>query len=247
MHHLPLVSIITSSLNDLELLRDTIQNIGRQTYSRLEYIVIDGGSTDGTIGLLEQSSSVVDFWVSEPDFGIYDAWNKGLDLATGEYIAFLGAGDEYLPNAIEMLVERAVSNVDAEFIHGRLVLVGESKKERVIGRPWRWDIFSRYMCTTHVGALHSRKLFEKYGYFDISYRIAGDYEFLLRAGENLKTLFIGNVIAVMLAGGISQRGYGVLLEAFRAKLQHRTVSKVVGVWDLAVACAKFYIRKKFLN
>lgn len=103
------------------------------------------------------------------------------------------------------------------------------------------------MCTTHVGALHSRKLFDQYGLFDSSYQIAGDYEFLLRPRQNLKTAFLDKAVATMLAGGISQRNHQVLYEVRRAKLQHRVISSILANYDFILAYVKLFVRQKILN
>lgn len=247
MQNLPLISVITSSFNDMKLLEATIQNMAIQAYPNLEYIVIDGGSSDGTKELLIESEGVIDCWVSEPDQGIYDAWNKGIALAKGQYIDFLGSGDCYLPGGLEELVRVASSDLTAEFISGKVSVEGSGQKARVIGKPWSWKVFRHYMCTTHVGALHSRTLFDRYGVFNSSYRIAGDYELLLRARSNLKTCFTEKVVAMMLAGGISQRNHQVLYEAMRAKLENQVVSKMTAKWDFMVANLKLAIRSRFLN
>jgi glycosyltransferase involved in cell wall biosynthesis len=247
MTDLPLISIVTSSFNDYSLLKKTFANIAAQTYPNIQYIVVDGGSSDGTVELLESSASVVDVWISEPDQGIYDAWNKAILLSKGDYIAFLGAGDTYLPEGLEALVNLAVMNKNAEFIYGNVSVEGEKQRSRIIGRPWSWHLFRRYMCTTHVGALHSKKLFERYGLFDISYQIAGDYELLLRPAEKLIAAYINQAVVVMLAGGISQRNFKVLYEVKRAKLQHQTVSGVVAYFDFMVAYIKLFVRQNFLD
>jgi glycosyltransferase involved in cell wall biosynthesis len=242
----PLITIVTSSFNDCALLKETIRNISEQAYSRLEYIVIDGGSQDGTLELL-QASQAVNYWISEPDKGIYDAWNKAVVKANGDYIAFLGAGDRYLDGGLEALVNLAVHNPDAEFIYGKVSVENTDQSSRLIGKTWTWSLFRRYMCTTHVGALHSRKLFDRYGLFNTNYKIAGDYELLLRPRENLRVAFLDQPTAIMLAGGISQRNHDVLYEVKKAKLQHNTVSQLTAYYDFLIAYIKLYIRQKFLN
>lgn len=245
--NLPLITIVTSSFNDCKLLKETICNIAMQSYPRIEYIVIDGGSSDATLDLLRNSTSVITEWVSEPDLGIYDAWNKAMTIAKGDYISFLGAGDKYLDGGLNELVNFAIARPSADFIFGKVSIEGANRPSRLIGKAWSWSLFSRYMCTTHVGALHSRRLFERYGRFDTGYRIAGDYELLLRAGKELNTAFLERPVAMMLAGGISQRNHRVLKEVKKAKLQHRSVSLLTAQYDFCLANLKLFVRNTFLK
>jgi len=247
MRSTPLISVITCVLNDVQSLEVTIQKMATQSYANIEYIVIDGGSIDTTKELLNRSRGVVSQWVSECDKGIYEAWNKGLKLAKGQYIAFLGAGDYYTFEGLQNLVSLALTDSEAEFISGRVGIKGFGKKARFIGKPWSWSVFRHYMCTPHVGALHSRKLFDCYGSFDSTYRISGDYQLLLRAGPHLKTLFSNDVVAIMKYGGISQRNERVLIEAMRAKLECQAVPKITANWDFLVAYFKLKIRNNFFN
>jgi len=247
MNNFPLITIITSSFNDFKALKETVENISMLTYPHIQYVVIDGGSRDGTVEFLENSVGIIHQWVSEPDNGIYDAWNKAIKFARGDYIAFLGAGDRYLDGGLEALVNLAVQNSDADFIYGKVSVENTGQSSRLIGKTWTWSLFRRYMCTTHVGALHSRKLFDRYGLFNTNYKIAGDYELLLRPRENLRVAFLDQPTAIMLAGGISQRNHDVLYEVKKAKLQHNTVSQFTAYYDFLIAFIKLYIRQKFLN
>ena len=243
----PRISVITSTLNDAQNLRITLENIASLNYPNLEYIVIDGGSNDGTLDLLNEYQQYIDHWVSESDHGIYDAWNKGINIATGNYLAFLGAGDTYLPNGLENLAVLANAHQDADFVFGRVMITYENREPRIIGKPWQWDLFRHYMCTTHVGAWHSKRLFDKYGVFDPSYRIAGDYELLLRPKESLVTAYSDSVIATMRAGGISQQSFKVLSEVRRAKHQHQTVNSITNFLDYTIASTKLFVRQQFLD
>jgi glycosyltransferase involved in cell wall biosynthesis len=241
------ISIIISVLNGEHCIEDCLQSIVRLDYPGKEIIIIDGGSNDRTLEIIQKYSDQIDYFISEVDQGIYDAWNKAISLSKGDYIAFLGAGDSYLSEGLEALVNLAIRNKDAEFISGKVSVEGIGRRPRIIGRPWKWSLFRRYMCTTHVGALHSRQLFNRYGKFNTRYKIAGDYELLLRAKQNLQSVFLDRATATMLAGGISQRNHQVLHEARKAKLENHAVSRITAYYDFLIASIKLFIRQKFLS
>ena len=243
----PLVSIITSVLNDERGLSDTLRNIPNFNYAPIEYIVIDGGSTDSTLEVIRHAGGTISKWISEPDQGIYDAWNKGVRLATGQYVAFLGAGDTYVSGGLEKLVACALANPDADFISSKLAIVCNGRIKRVLGDAWQWKIFRRYMNTVHPGSLHSRRLFDSYGEFDSSYRIAGDYEFLLRPREALKTAYVGEITVNMAAGGVSYTGYRVFYETEAAKIKNRAVTPWIARIDRYIAQFKRWVRRNIID
>jgi len=244
MKELPLVSVITSVLNAGHELENTIKSMNDWGYANVEYIVVDGGSSDSTRNVLLNYSSCISKIVSESDTGIYDAWNKGLKLATGDYIAFLGAGDVYINSGLSKLVIHALKYPDADFISSKIEIALSCNKSIIEGAPWEWCYFRRYMNVDHPGALHSRRLFDLYGNFDKSFKIAGDYEFLLRAGSTLKADFINEVTLKMLDGGVSQVGLAVLKEVERAKVKHGVVPKWLARADRYYAEFKKTIKDK---
>ena len=246
MSDLPLISIITSSLNSAPFIKGTIQCIKDNSYPLIEYIVIDGGSTDGTLDILHEAGSLISGMISERDNGIYDAWNKGLKMASGQYIAFLGAGDVYTNGGLEKLVGAALAHPNADLISSKIAIVRDDVVQRVVGRAWRWNSFRRCMNVAHPGALHSRRLFETYGEYDTSYRIAGDYEFLLRSRDSLRTAFVDDITVRMLAGGVSQTGLSVFKEVESAKIKHQAVPTLVACIDRQVGIAKELIRRNLL-
>jgi len=240
------VSIIIATYNDVTGLKMTINSLLTDDYQSKEIIVIDGGSSDSTRDFIQSISNKLSFFVSEPDEGIYDAWNKGLRAASGRYIAFLGAGDQYVKGGLARLVGLALSNLNIDFVSSKVEVIHEDISLRVLGGAWTWETFRRYMSVAHVGSLHSRRLFNRYGEFDTSFRIAGDYEFLLRAGQELQAAFLDQVVVKMAAGGASQRGYRVFEETERAKLKHQTVPAIFARYDTAVAYAKRFLRNSLL-
>lgn len=216
----PLVTVVTSAMNACGMLPVTIRSVRDQTYDNVEYVVVDGASSDGTVALLREHSDVIDYWQSAKDTGIYDAWNKALQHARGDWIAFLGAGDRLVPDAIESLVRMATSaSAPLDFISGRVDLYQGERFIRTVGRPWDWSTFKKYMGVAHPGALHSAAYFARHGGFDASLRIVGDYELLLRAGAGLRAAFLDKSLALMEVGGASTTD-AALKETLQVQLRH---------------------------
>jgi glycosyltransferase involved in cell wall biosynthesis len=241
----PLVSVVTATYNASATLAACLASVRAQDYPHIEHILIDGASKDGTVGVLREHDSEIALWISEPDHGIYDAWNKGLRLARGEWIAFVGADDVLLPGAISGYMQLAAQHPEAQYLSGHVRWIGPGGKQEIIGEPWRWPHFLRFMCTAHVGSMHRRSLFEQYGEYDIAYRIVGDYELLLRARGNLRTAFMSRVTAQMQCGGASD-SMAALDEAARAQRETggRPAASVIA--DRWWAKAKFFGRRRFV-
>jgi glycosyltransferase involved in cell wall biosynthesis len=216
----PLITIVTATYNVAKYLPAAIQSVRVQNYNNIEFIVVDGASTDGTVDVIRANEDVIDYWVSEPDKGIYDAWNKGVSLSSGEWIAFLGADDIYLAGAIQAYVTSIHTCGDnlPQYLSSRVNLTSGSKVLRTIGQPWNWMAFRKYMNVAHVGSMHHRLLFEKYGLFDESYKICGDYEFLLRPRSSLRAAYLSEITVNMSIGGISGTNLQVFNETARAKV-----------------------------
>jgi len=216
----PFFSVVTAVFNGAATLEATIASLRRQTFRNFEYVVLDGGSTDGTVRLLEKHGSEIAYWRSERDSGIYDAWNKAISVARGQWISFLGADDVYCPDALAQYAATIAGQAQAQlqYVSSRVRLVKAGKAVRTIGTAWSWPAFSRYMTVAHVGSMHHRSLFEEYGRFDQSYRLCADYEFLLRPRERLRSAFLDQVTAEMALGGVSNaNARSALAEQERAK------------------------------
>jgi glycosyltransferase involved in cell wall biosynthesis len=241
----PTVSVVTAVFNAQDSIATCIESVLQQDYPNIEYIVVDAVSTDGTIDVLRGYDDRIDIWISEPDNGIFDAWNKGLNLAKGEWIAFLGADDAFVPGAVRRYMEVAAQLPSAEFLSSKAKLIHPSGYSPIFGGPWSWPACARLMTTIHVGTMHKRSLFERYGKFDTFYRIAGDYEFLLRAGAELKAGFLPELTVMQRSGGASDSTAG-LYEARHAKIQRRARSATLATLDLLFLIPRFYIRKLLL-
>ena len=216
----PLLSVLVAAYNSGATLQQCLDSVISQTYGNVELIVIDGGSSDGSVEVLRANSRHIAYCVSEPDRGIYHAWNKALAPAKGEWICFLGS-DDYLWD--EQVLARVASKLtqvpdDINVAYSQVNLVGVGGELLYpIGEPWMQlkERFKQLMCIPHPSVLHRRRLFREHGVFDESFRIAGDYELLLRELESRDAFFMPDIVfSAMRQGGISS-ALGNTLSALR--------------------------------
>lgn len=200
----PLISIITIVYNGEKYLEETIQSILRQTYDNIEYIIIDGGSTDTTLDIIQKYEDTIDYWVSEKDEGISDAFNKGIIYCTGDFIGIINADDFYENQAIEYVAKAITENKEIDVLHGKMRYWFDQHKSLII-TP---DVtrLKTEMSICHPTVFVSRKTYQKYGLFNLNYKYAMDYELILRFFSNqMQFLYMEYVISNMRAGGESNR------------------------------------------
>lgn len=204
--YMPKVSVITVVRNGVEYIRQTIDSVFAQDYSSIEYIIIDGASTDGTNAIIEEYRGRLAHYVSEPDFGIADAWNKGLRAAQGEYIAFLNADDYYSPSFIRRSVLSATGS-SSEIIYGSTLVVDDVDKshQSVVNRQFDLSRIIYGFGFRHPSCLTHRNLFDRVGLFNVDVRIACDADFLLRCVKAGALFKQSKGVVVMRRGGISDR------------------------------------------
>jgi glycosyltransferase involved in cell wall biosynthesis len=241
----PLITVITVTYNAARMLEQTILSVINQDYPNVEFIIIDGGSNDGTLDILRKYEHAIDYWVSEPDKGIFDAWNKGVSLSSGDWVAFLGADDIYLDGALDAYAAAIARNDDTapDYISSRVNLMKGDKIVRVIGRRWNWRAFNKYMNVAHAGSLHHVRLFEKWSGFNLNYRICGDYELLLRPGADLRADYFDQPTVNMSIGGVSDANWRALLEMTRAKVHTGGRNIVLSYVEFGIAFVKWHIRR----
>ena len=183
---MPLVSIITIVYNGIRQVEQTIASVLGQTYENIEYIVIDGGSTDGTVEIIKRYQDRIAYWVSEPDNGISDAFNKGINAATGEFVGLLNADDRMSADQVALGVQ-ALLNSSADYIFGDLLFHDETGciLYRINGDPdYQRIIDSKMPELCHPTVLARKALYDRIGLFDTRYRYAMDYDWLLRLHRN---------------------------------------------------------------
>ena len=202
---------MTAVLNDRDELAVTIESLRCLDEVRFEWIVMDGGSNDGTLELLSSCRDVVTEWDSRPDTGVYDAWNRGLSQARGRWVLFLGAGDQVDASWLRQLVEEPD---DVGFIYGDLELFDGRNVHLIRSKTWTaaLNALGDGLPIPHVGTGHARWMFER-DVFDASFRVHGDWEYFARTAVNGGRYVASRTQARMRLGGISNNASATRLRA----------------------------------
>ncbi|OGC08487.1 hypothetical protein A2230_08200 [candidate division WOR-1 bacterium RIFOXYA2_FULL_36_21] len=187
----PFVSIITVVLNGEKYFEETIQSVINQNYPNIEYIIIDGGSTDSTLDIIKKYEKNIDYWVSEPDHGLYDAINKGISVAKGEIIASLHSDDLYFyNNVVKRVVDEFMKDNELYWVYGDFCSIDENSKIKNIYRipnyNWKMLLFSNYCYIPHPTTFFRKEVFNQVGHLDDRYKLSADYDFFLRLGDRYK-------------------------------------------------------------
>ena len=208
---LPLLNVITVSCNAKNDLEKTIQSVAQQDYPRINYIIIDGGSTDGTAEMVKKYWDQINVFVSEKDKGIYDAMNKGISKTKEGYLNFLNAGDEYISSSTISDVFRGIGD-EYDLVYGKII-VGEVTEEKLKNPQGTWDFTKNNLLAQNTAVLCHQAMFlkkEKVPLYDTSYKIKGDLDWyfeILKKNPDL-TFFRSDVaVTNYRGGGISERKY----------------------------------------
>lgn len=247
------ISIVTATYNRAKTLRETLDSVLAQTHRDIEHIIVDGGSTDGTVELIKEYEARYNGrlkWVSEKDKGVYDAMNKGMKMATGDLVGFLNSDDLYSDSHVLEDINRTMENTDVDCVFGDLILVSQNDTTKVVrywnGSPYRPGIFKKGWQPAHPTFYMKREFLEIHGGFDISIEVSADFDLMFRYLEihHLKSSYIPRVLVRMRVGGESNgefmnvvRGNMNILRCFRNNgydpgrfyLVRRLIPKV---WDV---------------
>lgn len=220
---MPQLSVIIATYNVERTLARLLDSLASQDFRDFEIVVVDGGSRDGTMDILyARPPGEIACLISEPDEGIYDAWNKGVRAARGQWLAFIGA-DDYLPEPDCLARMQALAASGRyNYLSGKAQRVDpDGRLVNVYGEPMRPGALRGGMMVAHPGSWHARALFDAAGMFDISYRIAGDLDFLLRVGARLRPGYVDAIVIHVENAGVSYANFSRSVnEAARAIRRH---------------------------
>ncbi len=212
------ISIITAVYNNKSHLQDAIDSVYNQTYNNIEYIIIDGNSTDGTLDLIKKNAHKISKWISEKDNGIYDALNKGIELASGEIIGFLHSDDMYSSNSIieDIVNQFKISGNDS--IYGDLCYVSKTNIETTIrywkSKPFHQKLLKKGWMPPHPTFFVKKDIYNNFGTFNVTFKIAADYDLMLRflGQKKISTSYLPKTIIKMRTGGVSNNSVKNVLQ-----------------------------------
>ena len=208
------ISIITVSFNSASTILETINSVNDQSYKNIEHVFIDGLSTDNTLDIIKKKSIRNPLIISEKDNGLYDAMNKGIKLATGDVIGILNSDDFYKNEFVIQKIANEFEIRGVDMVYGNIDYINKDKK---IVRFWKSSIYEINSFKTawhppHPSLFVKKIVYEKYGHFDTDFKIASDFELMLRFFErhSLSSSYLNDTIVTMLLGGVSNTFSGVL-------------------------------------
>ena len=199
------ITVVTVCLNAEKYIEQTITSVAEQTYENIEFLIVDGNSTDQTLDLIKKYEDFIDMWISETDSGIADAMNKGIQMSSGDFLLFLNADDYLYSNeALEQCVKHIQHECEIALFN---IIFSKTKGSSLLLRPRGFNWWNHFkMGVYHQGVLCHREVFQKIGNFDTQFKLAFDYDFFLRAHKcGIDTRHYGYTLSVMRDTGVSAR------------------------------------------
>lgn len=206
------ISLITVAYNSASTIQDTINSVQSQKYNNIEYIIVDGNSRDATRKIIESAGNVVTKFISEPDKGIYDAMNKGIQMTSGDVVGIINSDDFYFNDTIISSVADAFSDPEVDAVFGDLIFIDPLNLKKTVRRyssaKWYPGKFARGFMPAHPTFFVRRKYYEQSGLFKTDYKIAADYEMLIRLlyVRKLRYKYLPLNMVIMRRGGVSSSG-----------------------------------------
>jgi len=249
----PKISIVVAVKDGEKTLQRCFNSIREQTYRKIELVVIDGRSSDQTLRIIKENLDIIKYWSSSKDSGIYEAWNKGLRHCSGDWLYFLGADDFFLDENVLNQSANYLSTLPADKLiaYGKVFLIDfDGSTLHLMGKPWGSvsKLFMEMMSLPHQGIFHRAELFRIFGNFNESFRMAGDYELLLRYLKSNNPIFFPNlIVAGVQLGGISNnpKNLMIVMSEFRKARKINGISGFSFLWLYAIL--KVYARILLLS
>jgi len=243
----PLISVITVVLNGEKYLEEAISSIIKQTYDNIEYIIIDGGSTDRSLDIIQKYENHIDLWITEKDSGLYNAMNKGIALSSGDFVGFVGSDDYLYLNTLEKLAKAAKKEtIDYTVGSVDIILENGQLKEKILVLP-NFLMQNRFifdMATHHLSFYVSRKIINKIGNFDENFNIRSDYDMTIRVISKSKKKFnFTDSVGSFREGGVSG-SYSSYFENFSILRKHG-ISVFKSILNILPSLIKVFIVKNF--
>lgn len=240
----PVVTVITVVFNGAKTIENTIQSVIGQNYHNVEYIIVDGGSADGTLDILDKYSGNIDCWVSEKDAGIYDAMNKGIALAGGDIVGFLNADDFFADLSVLEQVAGAFRDASTEACYADLVYVDAHTLKPVRywrSRPFLHGMFALGWCPPHPTFYVRKSVVDHHGGFDLSFRLAADAELMIRYLEEGKIIarYVPGIWVKMRLGGQTNQSWRNIIR------QNREILRALNLNGIRVSKVRFIASKLF--
>ncbi len=206
----PLISVITVCLNAAEFIEQCMQSVLEQDFDDFEYVVIDGGSTDGSVDMIQKYQDRLAYWHSRPDRGLAHAFNLGVRHSSGKWLLFLNSDDFLVsPSVLSEMAEKLKHHPEADVVFGQVEVVSREVRPVHVGGPYgkafQWKRFLRRDTIPHQSAFTNRSYFSRVGLFDEAFRIAVDYEHFLRGGAKLRAVCVSCLVCKMREGGMGKK------------------------------------------
>ena len=220
------ISIITVCYNSAATIEKTIQSVAAQSYKNIEYIVVDGNSKDATVAIIKKHEDIITQWVSEPDKGLYDAMNKGIEMATGDLIGILSSDDTFYNNTVLEEVAKFHNSNNIAASVGNIVQHKENGKivRRYSAQNWLPEKLKIGFMPPHPSIFFKKELFQQFGNYNLGFKIGADYELITRffLKNNISWAYSGITTTAMLVGGLSSSGtssYKLITKEIQKALQ----------------------------
>jgi len=238
------LTLITATYNSARTLEHCMQSVLRQDYPELEYLLVDGGSTDGTLALIERYAAAHSCirWVSEPDRGLYDALNKGVAMAKGEVVGFVHSDDYLAGSKVLSSIMSCLEETRADGVYGDLHYIAAQKEDHIIrrwkSRDFHTGLLQRGWMPAHPTFFLKKAVYERHGNFDLDFKIAADYDFMLRVlgDASLTFAYLPKVVTKMRVGGNSNGSLGNILK--KSQEDYRAIKKNGLHFPMGVLLAK---------